>query len=299
MREFRQTRQRAQANLDRREYSKLLGLLEKEDLAAERPFALLRACELAVAQGKWSAAIEHAGEIERLAPRGSLRRRALALRARALAHGRGKADEALKAYLSLAKENPPGAAPLLLEAADLMVALDKKEEARQALEALEQLRPELIPYLTDRHAMFEKLGSPVPALEAKTTDGTAFSLADLAGKTVVLVFWAAWDEAGLELLEGLEERAERSRGKLVVQGICLDPPDEPRFAGWLSRSHGGGSAPIVAAKGFAGPIARAFGVDSVPATRLIDAEGNLAGVDLDGGALGSGALRLAVDRLVR
>ncbi|MEW6744677.1 MAG: TlpA disulfide reductase family protein [Planctomycetota bacterium] len=294
IRTYRETRRDAMANLDRREYAALLKLLKSETLGGDRPWVLLRACELALAQEKWSAVIEHAEELEKAELRKPLLWQARSMRALALAHSRRKAEEALGLYLQVAESDPDRSARPLLEAADVMVALDAGMQARRALDALMKLRPELALYVAERQARLDLLGAPAPPLEAKDVDGRPFNAGKLQGTTVVLVFWAAWEDEGLELLERLEKRAGKSRGKLAVQGICIDPMDGVDYLKFLCRSHGVAAAPIVAEQGFAGELAQSYGVDAVPATRLIDAQGKLRGIDLR-----ADALFLALDELVK
>jgi peroxiredoxin len=54
----------------------------------------------------------------------------------------------------------------------------------------------------------------------KTVDGRAFDAASLAGKPVVLWFWAPWCPTCMQQAPGVRETAARYDGKVAVLGVA-------------------------------------------------------------------------------
>jgi thiol-disulfide isomerase/thioredoxin len=112
-----------------------------------------------------------------------------------------------------------------------------------------------------------------PAFNIKTIDGRIVSLDDLAGKVVLLDFWATWCGPCREALPHVQEIAKKFAGQpLVVMSISLDNDDQKwrDFVGqhgmtWIQARDGG----------FDGAVATTFGVRAIPATFTIDADGVL------------------------
>jgi thiol-disulfide isomerase/thioredoxin len=85
------------------------------------------------------------------------------------------------------------------------------------------------------HAISE--GAPAPALDGTLFDGNRFSLADHAGKVVVLNFWASWCAPCREEMPALDAyyRRHRSEG-LEVIAISMDSPKDEAKARELMRA---------------------------------------------------------------
>jgi thiol-disulfide isomerase/thioredoxin len=112
-----------------------------------------------------------------------------------------------------------------------------------------------------------------PPFSVTTLDGQRVSMDALAGKVVLIDFWATWCGPCREALPHIRQIAKRFDGQpLVVLSISLDS-DEAKwkdFVGkngmtWLQYRDGG----------FTGQIATQFGVTAIPATFTIDADGVL------------------------
>lgn len=112
-----------------------------------------------------------------------------------------------------------------------------------------------------------------PAFSVTTLDGRQVSLDSLAGKVVLIDFWATWCGPCREALPKIREIAQKFSGEpLVVMSISLDN-DEGKWKDfvaknnmtWLQYRDGG----------FEGSISRLFGVESIPHTFTIDADGVL------------------------
>jgi thiol-disulfide isomerase/thioredoxin len=112
-----------------------------------------------------------------------------------------------------------------------------------------------------------------PPFSLVTLDGQHVSMDGLAGKVVLLDFWATWCTPCREALPHIQSIARRFAGQpLVVLSISLDS-DEAKWKDfvaknrmtWLQYRDGG----------FTGPLAAQFGVRAIPATFSIDADGVL------------------------
>lgn len=112
-----------------------------------------------------------------------------------------------------------------------------------------------------------------PPFTITTIDGKQVSLDSLAGKVVLVDFWATWCGPCREALPHIREIAHRFQEQpLVVISISLDK-DEDKWKDFVAKNHmtwlqyRDGS--------FNGAIAKSFGVNAIPATFTIDADGVL------------------------
>ena len=115
--------------------------------------------------------------------------------------------------------------------------------------------------------------------------GRRWTSEDLDGAVVVLDFWATWCAPCLAEMPNLRrlEAAHRERG-LVLVGIALDTIDRRRLHSFLLR-HEVTWPQVHVRLGFGGEVARRFGVETVPATLLVDRQGRIVARDLRGRAL--------------
>jgi thiol-disulfide isomerase/thioredoxin len=112
-----------------------------------------------------------------------------------------------------------------------------------------------------------------PPFTATTLDGREISMDSLAGKVVLIDFWATWCGPCREALPHIKKIAQKFDGQpLVVLSISLDSDDakwkdfvEKNGMTWLQVRDGG----------FNGRVATKFGVNAIPATFSIDADGVL------------------------
>jgi len=160
----------------------------------------------------------------------------------------------------------------------LVLARLKQDDAAKArFEEFVKLRPENDP---ERQRALRYISQPdlararmAPAFAITTTDGQRVSLDDLAGKVVLLDFWATWCGPCREALPHMQQIAKKFQGQpLVVLSVSLDS-DEQKWNDfiaknemtWLQYRDGG----------FTGPVARLFEVQAIPHTFTIDADGVL------------------------
>jgi cytochrome c biogenesis protein CcmG, thiol:disulfide interchange protein DsbE len=112
----------------------------------------------------------------------------------------------------------------------------------------------------------------LPAFTLSDLDGRPIAPADLAGRAVLVEFWATWCPPCRPTLSWLGELKERHGGDLVVLALAVesDEADVRRLAGELNL-------PLRWAIGTP-EVARAFGdVSAVPTLLLFDREGRAAG----------------------
>ena len=181
-------------------------------------------------------------------------------------------EEMLKALASVANF------PAAIYSDGIVLAHLKQDDAAKArFEEFVKLRSENDP---DRQRALRYISQPdlararmAPAFAVTTTDGQRVSMDDLAGKVVLLDFWATWCGPCREALPHMQEIAKKFKGQpLVVLSVSLDT-DEAKWKDfitkhemtWLQYRDGG----------FTGPISKMFGVEAIPHTFTIDADGVL------------------------
>lgn len=215
----------------------------------------------------------------------------LGLKAAALGETDRVADgHAILASLAEKAEGGDKADAYLALAGYCMTHLDV-EGARAAYAALKtanetmELRG-LDDYIDRQLADLEQIGqapTPFPAVSDHT--GQPLSLDDYKGKVVLVDFWATWCGPCIaELPNVLDTYAKYHDKGFEIVGISLDS-DEEAFESFIAergmtwRHHFDG-------QGWNNEIAQAYGVRSIPATYLLDTEGNVVRVGLRGEALG-------------
>ena len=112
-----------------------------------------------------------------------------------------------------------------------------------------------------------------PPFSATTLDGRQISLDSLAGKVVLIDFWATWCGPCRESLPKIREIAEKfSQEPFVVISVSLDQ-DEAKWKDFVAKNNM--TWLQVRDGGFTGPISTLFGVRAIPHTFTIDADGIL------------------------
>lgn len=124
----------------------------------------------------------------------------------------------------------------------------------------------------------------LPPFEARTLDGKVVTRESLKGRVTLIDFWATWCGPCLAELPAIREAHDRWHSDgFDVLGISLD------------EENGKGSAPFVKwckdkglpwpqvwdGKGFEGPLAELFRVNSIPRTFLVDREGRIVATRMD------------------
>lgn len=112
-----------------------------------------------------------------------------------------------------------------------------------------------------------------PAFALTTMDGQHITIDGLAGKVVLIDFWATWCGPCREALPHIREVAKKFQGQpLVVLSVSLDTDDTK----WKDFVANNGMTWLQYRDGrFDGPMAKLFSVDAIPAIFSIDADGVL------------------------
>lgn len=154
--------------------------------------------------------------------------------------------------------------------------LNQDDEARREFAAfLDQDRSN--PDLHDRASRYVENISlararMAPPFSFVTLDGQRISLDGLAGKVVLIDFWATWCGPCREALPHIQSLAKKFEGQpLVVLSISLDKDDDK----WRDFVEKNGMTWMQYRDGSTGRIAAQFGVTGIPATFTIDADGVL------------------------
>lgn len=155
--------------------------------------------------------------------------------------------------------------------------LKQDDAAKAEFEKFVAMRPADNP---DRQRAMRYISEPelararmAPPFAITTLDGRRVSLDDMKGKVVLLDFWATWCGPCREALPHMRSIAKNFQGQpLVILSVSLDADDhkwkdfiEKNGMTWMHYRDGG----------FNGPISKMFGVEAIPHTFTIDADGVL------------------------
>jgi thiol-disulfide isomerase/thioredoxin len=112
-----------------------------------------------------------------------------------------------------------------------------------------------------------------PPFDLTTLDGRHITMDSLAGKVVLIDFWATWCGPCREALPHMRQIAQRFQGQpIVILSVSLDD-DEAKWKDFVAKN--GMTWLQYRDGGFTGPIATSFAVRAIPATFSIDADGVL------------------------
>jgi peroxiredoxin len=125
------------------------------------------------------------------------------------------------------------------------------------------------------------LGAKFPDFEEKDLDGKPISPSKLKGKVLLVDFWATWCGPCVRELPNVLKAYEKHHDKgFEIIGISLDDNEaklknfiKDRNMSWPQYFDG---------KGWENKLAQKYGIQSIPATFLLDGEGKIIGRDLRG-----------------
>lgn len=112
-------------------------------------------------------------------------------------------------------------------------------------------------------------GKPAPEFELGTLDGQMLSLSQFRGSPVLLNFWATWCGPCRREMPYLQKVYERWQGVglvLLAINIGESPPDVAEF-----MQAGRFTFPVL--MDVSGEVATRYGIEGIPTTFFIDAEG--------------------------
>lgn len=117
----------------------------------------------------------------------------------------------------------------------------------------------------------QDVNSPAPGFTGKTLSGTALNLADYKGKVVLLDFWASWCGPCKKEFPFLMQLREKTRNQpFEIITINVDT-DVKKMMGFLKDQKRKPNFPVVMDP--AGKLPEMYGVEGMPTTVLIDANG--------------------------
>lgn len=122
-----------------------------------------------------------------------------------------------------------------------------------------------------------RVGEPAPPLAVpqllQAPEGAAASWPGLRGKAVVLEFWATWCAPCVEQVPHWNALADRFRDR-PIQFIAVSAEDGESVAAFLEKR------PMAGWIGLdpAGAVFKAYGVEAVPYTVLVDSKGVVRGI---------------------
>lgn len=136
-----------------------------------------------------------------------------------------------------------------------------------------------------------------PTFSVTTLDGKHLTLDDLAGKVVLIDFWATWCGPCKEALPHIKEIAHKFQGQpLVVLSVSLDKDAnawrefvEKHEMTWMQYRD----------EGFEGKLATLFAVHSIPHTFSIDSDGVLQDEHVGDGSIEGKLKKLVAQAQVR
>jgi thiol-disulfide isomerase/thioredoxin len=123
---------------------------------------------------------------------------------------------------------------------------------------------------------FSPLDPPRPAPEASfaARDGTTLRLADFRGRWLLVNLWATWCAPCLREMPSLDRLQKRLGERLTVLAISQDRGGKEAVEPFLAKLHLEALATYLDPKGAVG---RALGIEGLPTSFLIDAEGLIRG----------------------
>jgi thiol-disulfide isomerase/thioredoxin len=165
------------------------------------------------------------------------------------------------------------------------------DEARQFCSLLADApgEPEVSAHFATSLKSLKLVGRVAPTIDAIDVDGRRVRLSDLKGKVVLVIFWASWCPPCLDAFPGLNAIDEKYKGRgLEIIGVNLDAHHEDvkdvKSAMPIVRHvlvhHGVTWVNVLNDDGTDADIARAYGVESVPANALIGTDGTVLGVSI-------------------
>ena len=152
-----------------------------------------------------------------------------------------------------------------LHADDILTSIDQDVEKRKIQDAL-------------------AIGTPFPNFEVKDLAGETLSVAGQKGKVVLIDFWATWCMPCVAELPNVLKTYEHYHGQgFEIIGVSLDQ-DQAKVVNFIKQKQMTWPQYFDGA-GWKNKLAAKYGIESIPATYLLDRQGNIIAKGLRGKAL--------------
>src|SRR6476619_559483 len=128
------------------------------------------------------------------------------------------------------------------------------------------------------------IGSPFPDFNETDINGKPVSVANYKGKVVLVDFWATWCGPCVAELPNVLKAYQKYHDKgFEILGISLDQ-DKEKLTGFTKEKNMTWQQ-YFDGKGWQSKLGAKYGINSMPATFLLDKDGKIIGKDLRGEAL--------------
>jgi thiol-disulfide isomerase/thioredoxin len=126
-----------------------------------------------------------------------------------------------------------------------------------------------------------EVGSQFPAFNVTSVDGKPLSIADVKGKVILIDFWATWcGPCRGELPNVIATYQKYHADGFEIIGVSLDE-DKAKLTAY-TESMKMNWPQFFDGKGWSNELAAKYGIESIPATFLLDGQGKIIGKDLRG-----------------
>jgi len=127
-------------------------------------------------------------------------------------------------------------------------------------------------------------GAAFPDFEEKDLEGNPLSIGKFKGKVLLVDFWATWCGPCVAELPNVLKAYEKYHGKgFEIVGISLDS-DKEKLTAFIKKNNVAWPQ-YFDGKGWQSKLGEKYGINSIPATYLLDKEGKILAKDLRGEAL--------------
>jgi len=128
------------------------------------------------------------------------------------------------------------------------------------------------------------VGKQFPDFKVSDVDGKPLSISEYKGKVVLIDFWATWCGPCVGELPNVKKAYAKHHGDgFEIIGISLDS-DKEKLTGFVAKNEMTWRQ-FFDGKGWQNQLAQEYGINSIPATFLLDGEGKVIGSNLRGEAL--------------